>query len=115
MNLLSLLGKGFCNVILGGCYNDWVGVNCIIKCEVGWFIDGGCKCDNGYWGINCLRECFGGVVNFCYGNGKCDIRSGKCYCYLNWDESENCFKCVFGWIGKLCLVVVLIIELFVIG
>lgn len=43
-----------------------------------------CKCDSGYWGVNCFNECLGGVENFCFGNGLCDVESGECKCYLNW-------------------------------
>ena len=106
LNLSSLPGKGLCNILPGGRYNDWVGVNCTTKCVIGRYSDGACKCDSGYWGVNCSNECPGGAKNPCFGNGKCDITSGECKCNPNWEESENCSKCAPGWIGQSCSVAV---------
>lgn len=106
LNLSSLPGEGLCNVLPGGRYNDWVGVNCTTKCIVGRYSNGMCQCDRGYWGVNCSNECPGGANNPCFGNGQCDINTGECKCHPNWQGNENCSKCTPGWIGKSCSVAV---------
>ena len=106
LNISTLPGAGLCNILPGGRYNDWVGINCTTKCIVGQYSDGACKCDSGYWGVNCSNECPGGAENPCFGNGLCDVETGECKCHPNWQGNEYCSKCTPGWIGKSCSVAV---------
>ena len=106
LNLSAVPGEGLCNVLPGGRYNDWVGLNCTTKCIVGRYSDGTCKCDSGYWGVNCSNICPGGANNPCFGNGQCDIKTGGCKCHPNWQGNENCSTCTPGWIGQSCSIAI---------
>ena len=106
LNLSTLPGQALCNVLPQGRYNDWVGINCTTRCRVGWYSDGTCRCDSGYWGENCSNVCPGGADNPCFGNGQCDIATGVCKCHPNWRGDENCSSCTPGWRGLSCSVAV---------
>lgn len=106
LNLSTLPGQEICNVLPQGRYNDWVGINCTTKCHIGWYSDGACRCDSGYWGFNCSNECPGGADNPCFGNGQCDIATGVCKCHPNWQGDQNCSTCTPGWRGPSCSVAV---------
>ena len=104
LNLSTLPGQKLCNVLPGGRYNNWVGINCTTRCLVGWYSDGACKCDSGYWGVNCSKLCPGGASNPCFGNGQCDVETGACKCHPNWKGDQNCSSCTPGWKGSSCSV-----------
>ena len=106
LNLSTLPGKDLCNVLPQGRFDDWVGINCTTKCLIGWYSDGACRCDGGYWGVNCSNVCPGGADNPCFGNGQCDIATGKCKCHPNWQGDQNCSTCTPGWRGPSCSVAV---------
>ena len=106
LNLSSLPGQKLCNVLPGGRYNNWVGENCTHKCFVGEYRESVCKCEPGYWGVNCSEECPGGARNPCNGHGQCDALIGRCNCDVNWRGNENCTACSLGWRGKFCSVAV---------
>ena len=78
--------------------------NCTTRCLVGWYSDGACKCDSGYWGVNCSKLCPGGASNPCFGNGQCDVETGACKCHPNWKGDQNCSSCTPGWKGSSCSV-----------
>lgn len=44
-----------------------------------------CVCYYGYWGLECLNICFGGVVNLCNNNGMCNVIMGECECNVNYN------------------------------
>lgn len=106
LNLSTLPGKDLCNVLPQGRFNDWVGINCTTKCLIGWYSDGACRCDGGYWGENCSNVCPGGAEKPCFGNGQCDIATGECKCHPNWQGDQNCSTCTPGWRGPSCSVAV---------
>lgn len=68
-----------------------------------------CVCYCGYWGEDCVNECFGGGNKFCNDYGNCNVRIGFCECDLNWGGNGDCFNCMFGWIGFDCVIVVVVI------
>ena len=79
---------------------------CTPGCLMGWYSDGACRCDSGYWGVNCSNLCPGGAENPCFGNGQCITETGKCECHPNWEGDENCSTCTPGWKGPSCSVAV---------
>ena len=110
LNLSVLPGQRLCNVLPGGRYDDWVGINCTKKCLFGRYSDGACKCDSGYWGANCSSVCPGGADNPCFGNGQCNMETGVCKCHPNWQGDQNCSSCTPGWKGLSCSVAVTTTE-----
>ena len=106
LNLTEAPGQAICNILPGGRYDDWVGDNCTRKCVFGLFSDGTCTCESGYWGVNCSHECPGGAANACHDHGQCDVTTGECRCFSNWQGNQNCSECTPGWVGSSCSVAV---------
>lgn len=104
LNLSHLPGKDLCNVSSQANSDNWAEAICSTNCHMGWYSRGGCRCDNGYWGVKCSNECPGGAGNPCFGNGRCIIENGECECHPNWKGDKNCSTCSPGWTGSSCSV-----------
>lgn len=102
LNLTTVPGQNLCSVYPSGRYDNWVGENCTTRCVYGQYVSNRCQCDYGYWGRNCTKECPGGAVNPCSGNGQCNIETGKCECYQNWQGDDLCSSCTLNFIGDKC-------------
>lgn len=78
--------KYFCNEFFGREFFIWFGEWCERKCIFGKkLVFEICVCYYGYWGLECLNICFGGVVNLCNNNGMCNVIMGECECNVNYN------------------------------
>ena len=65
----------------------------------------GCECDIGFWSWNCANECpsrIGDDKLPCNSHGSCDKDSGKCLCFTNFNETNNCQHCLANFTGEYC-------------
>ena len=106
LNLSHLPGNVLCSVLSPENSDDVSWPICTPGCLMGWYSDGACRCDSGYWGVNCSNLCPGGAENPCFGNGQCITETGKCECHPNWEGDQNCSTCTPGWKGPSCSVAV---------
>lgn len=110
-NLMVWLVKLFCNEFFGCDFFIWFGECCDMKCVFGKKQDlEMCVCDCGYWGLDCVNLCFGGVVILCNNNGVCNSIIGECECKVNYNGILDCGKCLIGWIGLDCFFVLVFLN-----
>ena len=101
-NLTEFPGRELCNHFPGGKFLDWYGINCTKRCIYGSLSGGTCKCDKGYWGLDCSFLCPGGALSPCNDHGTCDAATGQCFCEANWRGDSFCRNCSTGWFGPTC-------------
>ncbi len=106
LNLTNLPGNDLCDVFTDERYDDWTGTSCNIVCVFGTIENNTCRCDEGYWGVTCSRECPGGASNRCNRRGKCDVITGVCTCDRKWRGDSGCNRCTLGWMGSDCAIAV---------
>lgn len=93
--------------------SQWIGPDCDLLCVFGkadTVNTSLCVCDFGYWGLDCGKECPGGLLSPCNNHGKCNIISGSCSCELNWRGKDDCSACSPGWTGSDCSIAVSISQ-----
>lgn len=105
-NLTNLPGNDLCDVFTDERYDDWSGTACDIICIFGTIDNITCRCDEGYWGVTCAKECPGGASNPCNKRGKCDDITGVCICDQKWRGDASCNSCTPGWMGSACAIAV---------
>ena len=101
--------RPLCNDFHGEVFPNWIGKNCDIRCIFGQRDCNNtehCKCNTGYWGLECNETCPGGAKNPCNKHGTCDPITGRCVCDLTWQGNENCSTCSLGWTGGDCSVAI---------
>ena len=101
--------KELCNRFAPASLPIWIGGKCNRTCVFGKADPKNishCLCDEGYWGANCSRQCPGGALNACSGNGRCATTDGFCLCSANWNGNVNCSSCGTSWTGLSCDVVI---------
>jgi len=61
---------------------------------------GTCNCNKGFRGVDCMRECAGGVQNPCSGHGEC-LEDASCRCSDGW-SGPGCTEVCPGGLGNPC-------------
>ena len=87
------------------CSPGLVGINCSVvcapcvngSCDDGRYGTGTCKCNRGWWGPQCDRQCPGGSDNPCLAHGDCSPVTGECSCFSDtargFFEGTTCQSC----------------------
>lgn len=96
-------GKSYCFELQSLSLPNWMKLSCQQSCKFGSSVNSDiCKCEYGFYGKNCSRECPGGNISPCGGFSDCDKISGACSCPLNANVSGDCLTCSSGWRGEQC-------------
>jgi hypothetical protein len=91
-----------CNLFGTRGYPGIGGTNCTKKCSFGKVKNDLCLCEEGFYGVDCDKECPGGHSAPCNGHGSCDSLSGACSCEFKWSGDNVCSKCQKDWSGANC-------------
>lgn len=83
---------------------EWYGLKCDKVCKYGLPKSDKCVCMDGFFGVNCSKECPGGYHTPCSGQSQCNNITGKCNCPVTANVTDDCSVCSPGWIGADCSV-----------